>query len=67
MVIAQQQQEVPIPKVGQLVQVPKLGRKVQVLKVNESRKEVTVQLGGLQMKIKASDILWPSNRNAAKK
>ena len=48
-----------VPTVGDMVYVPKLGRNVKVIEVKSSKKEVTVQSGLLQVKVKFKEIQWP--------
>lgn len=48
-----------VPSVGDMVYVPKLGRNVKVVEVKNSKKELTVQSGALQVKVKLKEIQWP--------
>lgn len=48
-----------VPSVGDMVYVPKLGRNAKVVEVKTSKKEVTVQSGAMQVKVKLKEIQWP--------
>lgn len=47
-----------LPKVGDMVYVPKLGRNLKVVEEPSSAKEITVQSGFLQVKVKLVEIEW---------
>lgn len=46
-----------LPEVGDSVFVSSLGKKVTVLKVEQSKKEILVQVGIMKMKVKLTDVV----------
>ncbi|XP_024011654.1 uncharacterized protein LOC18017569 isoform X2 [Eutrema salsugineum] len=54
---ATQKGNTKLPKVGDSVFVSSLGKKVTVLKVEQSKKEILVQVGIMKMKVKLSDLV----------
>lgn len=46
-----------LPEVGDSVFVSSLGKKATVLKVEQSKKEILVQVGIMKMKVKLTDVV----------
>lgn len=54
---AAQKGNTKLPQVGDSVFVSSLGKKVTVLKVEQSKKEILVQVGIMKMKVKLTEVV----------